>query len=95
MRTMGAGEFKAKCLGLISEANITGETIVITRRGKPSALLCPFEQKAPNEAPEAIFGCLSHMATVTGDIVSSEFTDEEWEKMFNEKWDRFDQGRAR
>jgi hypothetical protein len=32
------------------------------------------------------------MGTITGDIESSMFTDEEWERMFQEKWDRFDQG---
>jgi hypothetical protein len=34
------------------------------------------------------------MGTITGDIVSSEYTDEEWDRMFNEKWDRFEQEAA-
>jgi hypothetical protein len=32
------------------------------------------------------------MGVVTGDIVSSEFADEEWDRMFDEKWARFEKG---
>jgi prevent-host-death family protein len=94
MQTIAAGEFKAKCLGLIDEVNATGNAVVITKRGKPMAKLLPFEVSSSKESPEAIFGCLRHMGVITGDIVSSEFTDDEWEQMFNEKWDRFEQGAA-
>jgi prevent-host-death family protein len=89
---MAAGEFKAKCLAVMAEVNSTGEPLLVTKRGKPLARVLPSEEQAPGESPESIFGCLRHMGTITGDIVSSEFTDEEWERMFNEKWDRFDQG---
>ena len=92
MQTMAAGEFKAKCLGVIDEVKATGKTVIITKRGKPMARLLPLEEQTPPESPESIFGCLRHMGIITGDIVSSEFTDEEWEQMFNEKWDRFEQG---
>jgi prevent-host-death family protein len=92
MRTIAAGEFKAKCLGLIDEVKATGQPVLITKRGKPVARIVPMEEPAPKEKPEDIFGCLRHMGTVTGDVVSSLFTDEEWERMFNEKWDRFDKG---
>lgn len=94
MQTIAAGEFKAKCLGLIDEVNATGDTVIITKRGKPMARLLPFEAPAQKESPEAIFGCLRHMGTVTGDIVSSEFTEEEWERMFQKKWNRFDRSPA-
>ena len=39
---MAAGEFKAKCLGLIDEVNETGQEVVITKRGEPKAKLVPF-----------------------------------------------------
>ena len=32
MRTMGAGEFKAKCLAVMSEVNATGEPLLVTKR---------------------------------------------------------------
>jgi len=92
MRTMAAGEFKAKCLGVMAEVNSTGQPVLVTKRGKPFARVLPVEGHTPQENPEAIFGCLRHMGTITGDIVTSEFTDEEWDRMFNEKWDRFEQG---
>jgi prevent-host-death family protein len=92
MQTIAAGEFKAKCLGVMAEVNSTGRPVLVTKRGQPFVRVLPVEVPAEKESPEAIFGCLRHMATITGDIVSSEFTDEEWEQMFNEKWDRFKQG---
>jgi prevent-host-death family protein len=92
MRTMAAGEFKAKCLAVMAEVNSTGRPVLVTKRGKPLARIVPSEEPAQQESPESIFGCLRHMGTIAGDIVSSEFTDEEWERMFNEKWDRLEQG---
>jgi len=95
MRTMAAGEFKAKCLAVMAEVNATGRPVLVTKRGKPLARVLPLEEQTQQESPEAIFGCLRHMGAIAGDIVSSEFTDEEWERMFNEKWDRFEQGSSR
>jgi len=89
---MAAGEFKAKCLAVMAEVNSTGQPVLVTKRGKPLARVVPSEEPMPKESPESIFGCLRHMGVATGDIVSSEFTDEEWERMFNEKWDRFEKG---
>lgn len=37
IRTIPAGEFKAKCLALLDEVAETGEEIVVTKRGKPVA----------------------------------------------------------
>jgi len=92
MRTMAAGEFKAKCLGLIDEVKDTGEMVIITKRGKPMARLLPLEEETPLESPESIFGFMRGMGTITGDIVSSEFTDEEWERMADERWERVEPG---
>jgi prevent-host-death family protein len=39
MRTIRASEFKAKCLQLIDEVAASGESIEITKRGKPVARL--------------------------------------------------------
>jgi prevent-host-death family protein len=41
VRTIKAGEFKAKCLALLDEVAETGETIEITKRGKVVARLGP------------------------------------------------------
>jgi prevent-host-death family protein len=41
MRTMAAGEFKAKCLGVMTEVNSTGQPVLVTKRGKPFARVLP------------------------------------------------------
>jgi prevent-host-death family protein len=87
MRTIPAGEFKAKCLGLMDEVEATGQAVFITKRGRPVARLAPIADTPSGK--ESIFGRLRHMGVITGDIVSSEFADEEWDRMFDEKWDRF------
>jgi prevent-host-death family protein len=88
---MAAGEFKAKCLGVMTDVNSTGQPVLVTKRGKPLARILPAKEQTSKESPESIFGFMRGMGTITGDIVSSEFTDEEWEQMFNEKWNRFEQ----
>jgi prevent-host-death family protein len=92
MRTMAAGEFKAKCLAVMAEVNSTGTPVLVTKRGKPLARVLPSVERTPKESPDAIFGCLRHMGAITGDIVSSEFPDEEWDQMFDEKWDHSEKG---
>ncbi len=44
MKTIGAAEFKAKCLALLDE--VDSEGIIITKRGKPVAKLVPVEARA-------------------------------------------------
>ena len=94
MKTMPIGEFKAKCLGVMAEMNATGKPVLVTKRGKPFARVSLPEEQVTEEKPEDIFGFMRGMGTITGDIVSSEYTDEEWDRMFNEKWDRFEQEAA-
>lgn len=43
MRTIAAGRFKAQCLRLLDEVAETGETIVVTKRGKAVAKLEPID----------------------------------------------------
>ena len=44
MRTIPAGRYKAQCLKLLDEVAETGETIVVTKRGKPVAKVEPVEE---------------------------------------------------
>ena len=92
MLTMPAGEFKAKCLAVMAEVNATGQPVLVTKRGKPLARILPFQEPEAKEPPESIFGFMRGMGTINGDIVSSEFTDEEWERMADERWERAEQG---
>jgi prevent-host-death family protein len=42
-KSIAAGEFKAKCLALLDEVALTGEELVITKRGRPVAKIGPVE----------------------------------------------------
>ncbi len=69
--TIGAGEFKAKCLQLLDEVAAHREPLVITKRGKPVARLVPM----PPEAQ--LFGALAGSVLGEGDIVAP--VDAEWD----------------
>lgn len=65
MRTIKASEFKAKCLRLMDEVAASGETIVITKRGKPLSELRPAKQR-----PKTLYGLHKGQIKVLGDIIS-------------------------
>ncbi|MCP5366365.1 MAG: type II toxin-antitoxin system Phd/YefM family antitoxin [Hyphomicrobiales bacterium] len=72
MRTMKAGEFKAKCLKVMDQVAESGEPVVITKNGVPVAQLVPVGDK-----PKSIVGALRHQVTIKGDIVSP--VEADWE----------------
>ena len=47
VRTIPAGEFKAKCLALMDEVAATGDEIVVTKRGRPVVRIKAEERKDP------------------------------------------------
>jgi prevent-host-death family protein len=66
-REIAAGEFKAKCLGLLDEVQTSGQEIVVTKYGKPVAKVVPVDEDKEglerfNKARESI--------KIKGDIVS-------------------------
>ena len=63
--TIGATEFKARCLELMDLVAATGNPVVITKRGKPVAKLVPVQER-----PRSIVGALKGHARIRGDIVS-------------------------
>lgn len=72
MRTMAAGEFKAKCLAVMDEVAATGEPVLITKRGKPVARVLaaePAERRAVTV--DSIFGALRGMVHVDADQLDS------------------------
>jgi prevent-host-death family protein len=44
MKTMGAGQFKDRCLKTLDEVARTRSTVVITKRGRPVAKLVPCDR---------------------------------------------------
>lgn len=69
-REIAAGEFKARCLQLMDEVDLTGIQIVITKRGKPVAKLVPVEPR--NVSP---IGSMKGTFEIIGDIVNSDPDD--------------------
>ncbi|MGD0302469.1 MAG: type II toxin-antitoxin system prevent-host-death family antitoxin [Bryobacteraceae bacterium] len=69
---IAAGEFKAKCLGLLDEVQRQRKEVVITKRGKPVAKLVPI-----NDSPASFVGSMKGTMEIIGDIVSP--IDVQWE----------------
>ena len=66
MPTMQASEFKAKCLALMDQVARTGQTIVVTKNGKPVA-----ELRAHRPPPAtSLIGLHKGQISIRGDIVS-------------------------
>ena len=45
MQTIPASEFKAKCLALMDKIAVSGETCVVTKKGKPILEMKPYSGK--------------------------------------------------
>jgi prevent-host-death family protein len=71
VKTVGAGEFKAKCLKLLDEVAETREPLVITKFGKPVAQVVPMPQRVE------LFGAMRGSVLWEGDIISP--LEDEWE----------------
>ncbi len=74
MKQMGAGEFKAECLAIMDQVYKTGESVLITKRGKPVAKLVPAKKQRDD-----IFGYMVGKAKIVGDIVGPVTPLEDWE----------------
>ena len=74
MKTLAAGKFKTNCLAIMDEVKAKREPVLITKHGKPVAMLTPVE-----ESDDPIFGCLRHMGRITGDVLAPAFAPEEWD----------------
>jgi len=71
-RTIKASEFKATCLRLMDEVANSGEEIVITKNGRPTARLVPCRKQFRDW-----FGADRGSIEILGDIISP--VDAEWE----------------
>ena len=65
-RTVKASEFKAKCLALMDQVASSGQSVTITKNGKPVADLVPHQAKTKKNP----FGILKDSLIITGDIPS-------------------------
>lgn len=68
---IAASEFKARCLRIIDEVERTGQSYVITKHGKPKAVLSPVSSK-----PRSLRGAWKDFMQIRGDIVHCDWSDE-------------------
>jgi prevent-host-death family protein len=76
MKKMPVSEAKAKLLATVEKVRATGETVVLTKHGKPVAVLGPFKRD-----PDSIFGFMAGEGKIIGDIESPISPAEDWESM--------------
>ena len=72
MKTITASEFKAKCLKFVDRVAETGETLAITKNGRPVAELGPVKKRV-----DSLFGLHKGHIQIKGDIISP--LDVDWE----------------
>jgi prevent-host-death family protein len=73
VKKMAAGAFKTNCLAVMDEVQAKRVTVVITKRGKPVAMLVPVKTEADD-----IFNFYVGKGEIVGDVVSPAFTPKEW-----------------
>ncbi|MGH2903829.1 MAG: type II toxin-antitoxin system Phd/YefM family antitoxin [Solirubrobacteraceae bacterium] len=56
-KVLAAARFKAQCLALLDQVAITGEDLVVTKRGRPVARIVPVE------APASLRGSVTFMVS--------------------------------
>jgi len=69
MKVVSVTEFKAKCLALLDEVETSGESITVTRRGRPCAVVGP----AKNKKVKSLRNMLAGRAEIVGDIVDTSY----------------------
>ena len=75
MHTIQASKFKAKCLALMDDVARTGETLIVTKNGRPIAELRPYS----GGSSDTPFGRHRGLE-ILGDIITSTEEDS-WESM--------------
>ena len=68
MKTIPAGEFKAKCLAIMDDVLRTGEPVRVTKNGRPTVLIVPDSQA--EEVRETKFGMFADEITWIGDVIT-------------------------
>ena len=64
METLSVSKFKATCLSSLEKVKTTGESLLITKRGEPIALVIP----PPPPKLKNTFGCMKGTISIEGDI---------------------------
>jgi prevent-host-death family protein len=73
MKKMAAGAFKTNCLKVMDEVQAKRVTVLITKRGKPVAMLVPVKAEADD-----IFNFYVGKGEIVGDVVKPAFSPKAW-----------------
>jgi prevent-host-death family protein len=76
MRTIPAGEFKARCLRVMEEVKKYRTPVVITKKGRAVAKLVP-----PDTPATDVFGCMAGTARIVGDVEAPIIAAGAWEAL--------------
>ena len=71
-------EFKTTCLSVLDQVRRTGNGILVTKRGKPIAMISP---PPAEKKPTSWLGCLADQGKITGDIVSPVVPEDQWDAL--------------
>lgn len=75
---ISATEFKAKCLAILDDVEATGNTVTVTKRGRPVATIGPAKPKKF----KSLKGCLEGMVVFPEGLLEAE-TTELWEALID------------
>lgn len=64
-KAISATEFKARCLDLMDSVERTGCSVIVTKRGRPVAVLAPVRGRRTSA-----YGCMKGLIKIVGDIES-------------------------
>lgn len=74
MKKMSAARFKAQCLSVMDDVMETGQSIIVTKRGKPVVKV-----SRVGEDQKPLIGRLVGIVEVTGDLLEPAVPPEDWE----------------
>ncbi len=75
MRVITASELKARCLAILDQVAATGETVTVTKRGRPVARITAASGVAEPFPQQTLGGTVE----VLGDIVAPALPSGDWE----------------
>ena len=76
MEILTISQFKATCLAVLDKVKRTNRAVMITRRGKPIAMIDP--PPLP-EHKKSWLGSFSSKGQIVGDVVSPALDETQWE----------------
>lgn len=91
-RTVNASDFEARCLSLIDEVAETGESIIITKDGRPVSRLVPCSDGEPNRNGPPFpspLGASRGVLVIHDHDALLEPLDNDWEQASDEQWEEW------